>query len=987
MNKVELKMPDGKFIGNVEDGLPQGYGTKYFLNGSKYVGNWDKGKIAGQGIFTGPNIIYEGEFLNGKSHGQGIVYSNTFFRKTLQSGEFREGHVYTGVTHIPINYGNGTYIGALQEGVRHGMGTQHYADKSVYTGNFERDRRSGQGVYTYADKRVYSGHWDDDHQSGQGTYTTVDSIYEGEWRHGQENGQGVLYSNAFIKKTLMSGEFRNNKIYTGTTFIPINYGNGTYIGAFQDGVRHGMGTQNYADKSVYTGNFERDLRSGQGVYTYADKRVYSGHWEDDHQSGQGTYTTVESIYEGEWRNGQENGQGVLYSNAFFRKTLMSGEFRDNKIYTGVTYIPIPYRDGMYTGALLDGVRHGMGTQVYENKAVYSGNFERDLRSGQGDFIYADKRIYSGNWEEDHQSGQGKYTTTDTIYEGEWRNGHQHGQGVLYTNTFIKKTLQSGEFREGQLYTGMTYISLIYKHPTSGKYIGLIDKYKQSGYGTFTYIADGWVDGKWTKNIEEGVYEGEWLDGNRHGQGKMIYRDKKKYQGEWVHDQRSGYGILYDHNLLGSILQDGIWKNDRFEFDPKLFILTVPKVIASHTREHVSERLSFSIKTFDSIQRVTSLLHELQSEEDNSVYQLKKKQVGSLMREIENHMNGSRHFSKILENYTSFLEKCSEPYIKSKLNDALIEEEKKTLHMQHALYQQVETRVTELRELLPHLKQTLGLLPWFIGNHIDPSFSIGKTSLSFLVQQLRMTDISETNIHLKFKSIRNLREAMRLISPTPFDSMNFEQLRLLFKTEIDTYFEWDRKELFVTYLFANCLTDALSDIRVNLIHVIDIFRFVLTVLSRLPIPIRKVYAYEFIKSNFEAYGDLKLETINSRNIGTSISCSVGSIERMVILVSERLSRVTGISLFEENKETEKQRKIQLTRMWLAEYSKENPPFSQDGFIEFCQNKIKKDEDTNAGHWLEFLNSQEVIDTLSYFGTKKRVRRASRTKKLKSRTSRK
>ena len=97
-------------------------------------------------------------------------------------------------------------------------------------------------------------------------------------------------------------------------------------------------------------------------------------------------------------------------------------------------------------------------------------------------------------------------------------------------------------------------------------------------------------------------------------------------------------------------------------------------------------------------------------------------------------------------------------------------------------------------------------------------------------------------------------------------------------------------------------------------------------------------------------------------------------------------MTGISLFDENKETEKQRKIQLTRMWLAEYAKENPTFSQEGFIEFCQNKIQKDEDTNPQHWLEFLNSQEVIATLSYFGTKKSVRRASHTKK-KSRTSRK
>ena len=38
-----------------------------------------------------------------------------------------------------------------------------------------------------------------------------------------------------------------------------------------------------------------------------------------------------------------------------------------------------------------------------------------------------------------------------------------------------------------------------------------------------------------------VYEGEWQDGKRHGQGKETYPDGFFYEGEWKDDKRHGYG--------------------------------------------------------------------------------------------------------------------------------------------------------------------------------------------------------------------------------------------------------------------------------------------------------------------------------------------------------------------------------------------------------------------------------------------------------------
>jgi uncharacterized membrane protein YhaH (DUF805 family) len=80
----------------------------------------------------------------------------------------------------------------------------------------------------------------------------------------------------------------------------------------------------------------------------------------------------------------------------------------------------------------------------------------------------------------------------------------------------------------------------------------------------------------------GIYEGEWKDGERHGQGTyddsagsiyigewkhdersgegiQIYPDGSKYEGQWENDQRSGQGILI---LSDGEKYDGEWKDNK-----------------------------------------------------------------------------------------------------------------------------------------------------------------------------------------------------------------------------------------------------------------------------------------------------------------------------------------------------------------------------------------------------------------------------------------
>jgi hypothetical protein len=95
-------LPEGTYFGQLYQSKREGHGTMNFKNGSKYEGNWKKGRMHGQGLYTtGDGIsiqadfdsdnsgtgkiwyrdhsLYEGEFRRFCKHGFGKYYFNVFF--------------------------------------------------------------------------------------------------------------------------------------------------------------------------------------------------------------------------------------------------------------------------------------------------------------------------------------------------------------------------------------------------------------------------------------------------------------------------------------------------------------------------------------------------------------------------------------------------------------------------------------------------------------------------------------------------------------------------------------------------------------------------------------------------------------------------------------------------------------------------------------------------------------------------------------------
>jgi len=67
---------DRKYVGEIENGEPNGQGTYTNPDGEKYVGEWKDGEKHGQGTYTYHHgFKYVGGWKDNKKHGQGMKWT------------------------------------------------------------------------------------------------------------------------------------------------------------------------------------------------------------------------------------------------------------------------------------------------------------------------------------------------------------------------------------------------------------------------------------------------------------------------------------------------------------------------------------------------------------------------------------------------------------------------------------------------------------------------------------------------------------------------------------------------------------------------------------------------------------------------------------------------------------------------------------------------------------------------------------------------
>ena len=183
-------------------------------------------KVMVHGTAVGPRyFMYEGEFVNGQHHGEGI--------KTYSNGDI--------------------YKGEWEDGLRHGRGTITWSSGASYDGQWKKDKRCGEGIKTYSNGDIYKGEWQDGRRHGKGiiTWSIGGATYDGQWKDDRRCGEGIY--------TKDNGD--------------------TYKGQFKDGEKHGQGIQTCSLLgTTYEGQWRHGKRDGEGILTFQDGDTFKAQW-------------------------------------------------------------------------------------------------------------------------------------------------------------------------------------------------------------------------------------------------------------------------------------------------------------------------------------------------------------------------------------------------------------------------------------------------------------------------------------------------------------------------------------------------------------------------------------------------------------------------------------------------------------------------------------------------------------------------------------
>ena len=185
---------NGTYKGEVEDGVPNGYGVWTGKDQSRYSGFWVNGHRQGNGTYVWKNHTYRGGFKNGKFFGYGEL---TIGDSLAYSGQWKDGrrqgkgHIVDGFRRSIDGVWNadtlvsgvrrdstGVYDGQLSlTGEAQGHGSFLAADGTYYEGHWTRDVRSVFGFSVSPTKHIRAGEWRNDRFLGERVVYTSDRIY------------------------------------------------------------------------------------------------------------------------------------------------------------------------------------------------------------------------------------------------------------------------------------------------------------------------------------------------------------------------------------------------------------------------------------------------------------------------------------------------------------------------------------------------------------------------------------------------------------------------------------------------------------------------------------------------------------------------------------------------------------------------------------------------------------------------------------------
>lgn len=238
------------------------------------------------------------------------------------------------------------------------------------------------------------------------------------------------------------------------------------------------------------------------------------------------------------------------------------QYRYKKEY--VEFKELPYigplvleGQGVYFGQFKYGFRHGKGKQLFPNGSLYDGTWKHDMAHGCGRLIHNNGDAYEGEWVEDRAHGYGRYTHFDgNYYEGPWINDELTGLGceVFYLEEVTPenkdKELMSNRY-EGNYINGKKHGNGRFFWANGSTYRGQFVYDCLQGEGEYI-----WYDGR--------KYKGDWKANEMHGHGKFFWPNNNFYEGYYKHDKKQGFGVFEKNEVIKDENGEEQVRNLRYE---------------------------------------------------------------------------------------------------------------------------------------------------------------------------------------------------------------------------------------------------------------------------------------------------------------------------------------------------------------------------------------------------------------------------------------
>ena len=394
------------------------------------------------------------------------------------------------------------YEGGYKSGKRNGKGKEEEDWDKFFEGDFLNGKKWNGIGSKYGEKVNY------ELKNGQGIVKEYNHlghlIYEGEYLNGLKNGKGKEYNH---KVLCFEGEYLNGEKWNG---------------------------------KIYYDNSYSELRGGKGFIkefnSYTDI-LFEGEYLNGKRNGRGKeYKYGRLIYEGEYLKGQRNGKGKEYKDD---KLIFEGEYLYGERIKGKIYINgILEFEGEY---LLGKKWTGKGYDENNNLIYELNNGNGSVREYDNIFNHL---IYEGEYLNGKKNGKVKeYENGYLVFIGEYLNGEKNGKAKEYT-PYFKPNLFNDKLVFGKKNSSIINPSILQVESSINESNRNMEEYLSSYKPSETDL----------------IFEGEYLNGKKHGKVKEYEFGKIKFEGEYLNGQRNGKGKEYNKDN-GYYIFEGEYKDN------------------------------------------------------------------------------------------------------------------------------------------------------------------------------------------------------------------------------------------------------------------------------------------------------------------------------------------------------------------------------------------------------------------------------------------